>query len=358
MPEIAAANVATAVKAASSAADSSSAPATDATAAGPFAAVLQRQMGSADQAPADTATPDASAANDPLSTALAAFLPMLMGSAVMAGNAPADSSGQGTKKALTDNANADATSAIPLFAPPAAIPVAADTPASASTDATPQTATGNTGLPSATASNLSTANLAATLDATSADGKATAKTGESFDALLADNVRTASAQAAAMHGSAATAGANAASAGHAPMVDSAVGSPAWGTEIGNHMVWMANNQTSHAELVLTPPQLGKIEISVTMSGDQATATFVSASPAVRDALENAMPRLREILADAGVTLGQTQVGSDAPKQGTDQFRDNSFAGSAAVSSSGGLRMSTTGVAAWTTSGRGLVDVFA
>ena len=63
-----------------------------------------------------------------------------------------------------------------------------------------------------------------------------------------------------------------------------------------------------------------------MTGDQATATFVSANPAVREAIENAVPRLREVLADAGVTLGQTQVGSDSPQQSANgnENGDNSF----------------------------------
>jgi len=53
-------------------------------------------------------------------------------------------------------------------------------------------------------------------------------------------------------------------------------------------------------------------ISLSMSGDQANAVFISASPEVREALENAMPRLREILADAGVTLGRHKSARIAP----------------------------------------------
>lgn len=93
-----------------------------------------------------------------------------------------------------------------------------------------------------------------------------------------------------------------------------VGSQHWESAIGNSLIVMTGAGRDRAELVLTPPQLGRIEVSITMKGDEASATFVSANPAVRDALENALPRLREVLAEAGITLGQAQIGSESPGQ--------------------------------------------
>jgi flagellar hook-length control protein FliK len=93
-----------------------------------------------------------------------------------------------------------------------------------------------------------------------------------------------------------------------------VGNQHWETAVGNSLVIMSNSRQDRAELVLTPPQFGRIEVSISMKGDEATAVFVSANPAVRDALENALPRLREVLAEAGITLGQTQVGAESQGQ--------------------------------------------
>jgi flagellar hook-length control protein FliK len=93
-----------------------------------------------------------------------------------------------------------------------------------------------------------------------------------------------------------------------------VGSKQWESAIGNSLVVMTGSGRDRAELVLTPPQLGRVEVSITMKGDEASAVFVSANPGVREALENALPRLREVLADAGITLGQTQIGSESPGQ--------------------------------------------
>lgn len=95
-------------------------------------------------------------------------------------------------------------------------------------------------------------------------------------------------------------------------VETPLGQSGWRDEIGQKLTWMVSNNRQQADLVLTPPHLGRVEVSLTMSGDQATAIFTSANPAVREALENSLHRLREVLADAGVSLGQTQVGSESP----------------------------------------------
>lgn len=141
-----------------------------------------------------------------------------------------------------------------------------------------------------------------------------------------------------------------------------MGSDRWDTAVGNSLVFMTGQQQNRAELVLTPPHLGRVEISLTMNGDQANAVFISANPAVRDALENALPRLREILADAGVTLGQAQVGSGSPEQSArgNESDDNGRRSGAAGSASGGLAAtgSTDAVTQWVKTGRGLVDIFA
>ena len=104
------------------------------------------------------------------------------------------------------------------------------------------------------------------------------------------------------------------------------GAPSWSEEIGKNLVWQAGQDQHKAELVLTPPHLGRIEISITIKNDEANASFVSANPAVRDALEQAMPRLREMLANSGITLGQANVGADSSASGSDSERSSGYSG--------------------------------
>ena len=143
-----------------------------------------------------------------------------------------------------------------------------------------------------------------------------------------------------------------------------VGTPGWTEEIGNHISWLANKSENRADLVLTPPQMGRVEISLSVKGDQAAASFVSSNPVVREALEAALPRLREVLADAGIQLGQAQVSAENNRQWAQQEkhgenfasdRDREMTGHAAISSVSSGSLSTV---AGLKAGRGLVDVFA
>jgi flagellar hook-length control protein FliK len=70
---------------------------------------------------------------------------------------------------------------------------------------------------------------------------------------------------------------------------------------------MIGDQQHTASLMLDPPELGLLQVVVTVSNDQATATFVAAEPEVRRAIEAALPRLREMMDSAGIQLGDATV---------------------------------------------------
>lgn len=146
-------------------------------------------------------------------------------------------------------------------------------------------------------------------------------------------------------------------------VENRVGAPGWGAELGQKVVWLANQQQQVAQINVTPPQLGPIEIRLNLSSDQASAIFVSPHAAVRDAIEAALPRLREMLAESGLTLGNVDVSPHSfghPQQGQAQSGDKSrnlVPELAAVhAGDSGLHLGTLPGA--TRGGQGLVDIFA
>ena len=89
-----------------------------------------------------------------------------------------------------------------------------------------------------------------------------------------------------------------------------VGERGWDQGLGDKLVWMASQKLQVAELRLNPADLGPLKITITLDQNQASAQFVSAHASVREAIESAMPRLREMLADSGITLGQASVGKE------------------------------------------------
>ena len=90
-------------------------------------------------------------------------------------------------------------------------------------------------------------------------------------------------------------------------MQSGFGTPAWQQELGDKVVWLAGRHGQMAELVLNPPRLGAVEVRLNLTGQDATAHFFSANPNVRDVLEAALPRLREMMASAGIAMGEAMV---------------------------------------------------
>lgn len=93
-----------------------------------------------------------------------------------------------------------------------------------------------------------------------------------------------------------------------------VGTPAWDQALGQKVVWMVAGEQQSASLTLNPPDLGPLQVVLNVSNSQATATFTAAQPEVRQALEAALPKLRDMLSEAGIQLGQASVNSGSPNQ--------------------------------------------
>ena len=137
-----------------------------------------------------------------------------------------------------------------------------------------------------------------------------------------------------------------------------VDNPDWPDALGNRVLWLAGRDESRAELILTPPSLGKLEISLTVSGDTTTAHFTAATPAAREALEQAMPRLREMLEQAGVTLAESNVNTASQDQPGGQDRGSGFGQRHAMGGGEGLPAAGTPAGQWMLRGEGMIDTFA
>lgn len=75
--------------------------------------------------------------------------------------------------------------------------------------------------------------------------------------------------------------------------------PQWGEEVGQRIRWMVSHQMHAAELRINPPQLGPVEVRINMHNDQMNITFLSQHAQVRDTIEDAVPRLRELMTQQG-----------------------------------------------------------
>ena len=137
--------------------------------------------------------------------------------------------------------------------------------------------------------------------------------------------------------------------------------PSWPHDFGNRIVWLAKNDQQVAQININPPQLGPVQISISLNGDLASATFTSPHPEVRQAINDSLPQLREMLSAAGISLGQANVGSQMPSQNREasyQFANEarSSGENAILSPDSHASSAPSGIPIQR--GRGLVDLFA
>lgn len=92
---------------------------------------------------------------------------------------------------------------------------------------------------------------------------------------------------------------------------------AWGDKLGERVLLMTNRQLQSAELRLTPADLGPVRVRVSVEEGAAHVTFHAQHAVTREAIEQALPRLREMLTESGLSLGQTDVSEHGVADGRD-----------------------------------------
>ncbi|WP_175915032.1 MULTISPECIES: flagellar hook-length control protein FliK [unclassified Burkholderia] len=144
-----------------------------------------------------------------------------------------------------------------------------------------------------------------------------------------------------------------------------VGTADWTDALSQKVVFLSNAHQQSAELTLNPPDLGPLQVVLRVADNHAHALFVSQHAQVRDAVEAALPKLREAMEAGGLGLGSASV-SDGGFASQQQNPQQSFAGgrpspraragSSAVDAP--VDAAQSAAAGATVSRAGLVDTFA
>jgi flagellar hook-length control protein FliK len=138
-------------------------------------------------------------------------------------------------------------------------------------------------------------------------------------------------------------------------IPGAVGDANWGDAFSQRVVWMVGERLQSAEFRVEPPQLGPIQVRLSITNDQANLLFNAPHAVAREAIQTALPRLQEMLLESGVALGNVSVGTGSHQDQTDfAFRHSSAHGDGAPPAAS----STAGIAVAVRRGIGLVDLFA
>ncbi len=134
----------------------------------------------------------------------------------------------------------------------------------------------------------------------------------------------------------------------------------WQNSLGERMVWMVKRELKQAELRLNPQHLGPVEVRIEVRNEQANITFSAHHAVTREALEAAIPRLREMLGEAGLSLANADVSQQRSGHGQQQDGGNGHQEShltqSGMENHGGEEMPV--IRGVTYGSSGLIDLFA
>ncbi len=104
------------------------------------------------------------------------------------------------------------------------------------------------------------------------------------------------------------------------------GQPQWATAIAERTAMIASQNIQFAELQLDPPELGPLQVKVSIHQDQASVSFVSANQAVRESVDQSIIKLKELFEEQGLDLVDVDVSDHSfngqePEAQDEQFSD-------------------------------------
>ncbi len=85
------------------------------------------------------------------------------------------------------------------------------------------------------------------------------------------------------------------------------GERGWDQAMGERILWMVGREVQSASVRIRPPNLGPLNIQISIKNDQANINFTAQHGIVKEALEAAIPRLRDMLAESNIQLVNVDV---------------------------------------------------
>lgn len=98
-------------------------------------------------------------------------------------------------------------------------------------------------------------------------------------------------------------------------VNTPFGKSGWTQAVAQQVMVMVKDKVQIISLALNPPNLGPLQVVVKIENQVANVQFSSAAPEVQQALREGLPVLQDMLGQAGVALGQADIGNRQPQRG-------------------------------------------
>ncbi|MCO5099836.1 MAG: flagellar hook-length control protein FliK [Burkholderiaceae bacterium] len=94
---------------------------------------------------------------------------------------------------------------------------------------------------------------------------------------------------------------------HVATVATPLHAPGFALHFATEVSMLGSAGIERAEIRLQPPDLGPVRIELSLSGESTRVAFSAAHPETRQAIEQTLPILKELLAERGLLLGDASV---------------------------------------------------
>lgn len=147
---------------------------------------------------------------------------------------------------------------------------------------------------------------------------------------------------------------------HLPPITSHLDQQQGMQQLTDRINWMIGANMQKADMRLDPPDLGSLDVRVSVTKDQANVSFNVSNAQAKEAIEAAIPRLREMFSEAGVNLGHVDVSQHSFSEHAQSDADQHAANGINTTNEADEVQDQEQVPAlmMTTSANGLLDVFA
>jgi flagellar hook-length control protein FliK len=106
-------------------------------------------------------------------------------------------------------------------------------------------------------------------------------------------------------------------------------SPTWDEAFASRVQWLVDHDVGEAHIKLNPPELGAVDVKISLVEDKTFVHLTTATAAARDELSQTLPRLRELFSASGLELGGASVQGGRDGQQTTHGHGDRSGGSAA-----------------------------
>ena len=77
--------------------------------------------------------------------------------------------------------------------------------------------------------------------------------------------------------------------------------------LAHRIQWMFSQALSSAEILMDPPEMGPLSVKIQHNNGETSILFQVANASTKEVLDDSLPKLKEMLAEQGINLGEAQV---------------------------------------------------